>query len=196
MAYVRFASVDAYGMSVASIRVANQPIAGEPEWANTERYTIDAKPESPQTAAMMRGPMLQTLVEDRFQLKMHHEAKDVQVYALVVGKGGSKLVPTAKGSCTALDFNQDAPPQPPQPGQTPPCGPFRSDKSGRVETLAQTVAGLCRQFSVALDRDVIDRTELAGAFDIHLDMSLDELFPFARPLPPRLPTRLRRSPIR
>ena len=108
MAYIRFASVDANGMSTASTRVRNQPIAGEPDWANSERYSIDAKPESPQNLATMNGPMLQTLLEDRFQLRIRHEAKDVPVYQLVVGRGGPKLTPTTKASCTAVSFSQDA----------------------------------------------------------------------------------------
>ncbi len=49
----------------------NQDIAGEPGWAQSDRYTIDAKPETPQTIGMMRGPMLQTLLEERFKLKIH-----------------------------------------------------------------------------------------------------------------------------
>ena len=180
MAYIRFASVDANGMSTASTRVRNQPIAGEPDWANSERYSIDAKPESPQNLPTMNGPMLQTLLEDRFQLRIRHEAKDVPVYQLVVGRGGPKLTPTTKASCTAVNFSQDAPPEPPKPGEPPFCGPFRRDKNGGIETFGQTLAGLCRQFSAAVDRDVVDRTGLAGEFDIHLDMSDEELFPWER----------------
>ena len=157
----------------------NQPISGEPAWANSGRYTIDAKPESPQTAGMMRGPMLQTLLEDRFRLKIHRDLRDVPIYALVVGKGGPKLAPTRKESCRSLDFTKDPPPLP-RPDEPPPCGFFRPDRSGGTETLGQTLAGLCRQFSVALDRDVVDRTGIAGTFDIHLEVSGDDLFPFAR----------------
>jgi len=45
-------------------------------------YAIDAKPEGTQTAAMMLGPMLQALLEDRFKLKIHREAKEAPAYAL------------------------------------------------------------------------------------------------------------------
>ena len=31
------------------------------------------------------------------------------------------------------------------------------------------MANLCRQFSVLLDRDVVDKTGIAGIFDIHLE---------------------------
>jgi uncharacterized protein (TIGR03435 family) len=35
--------------------------------------------------------MLQEFLADRFHLKVHHEIKELPVYALVVAKGGSKL---------------------------------------------------------------------------------------------------------
>jgi len=143
-----------------------------------DHYTIDAKPEQPQTAAMMRGPMLQALLADRFKLKIRRDIKDVPVYALVLAKGGSKLEATKKESCTPIESID--PIALPGPGQPPPCGTFRPDKNGGVETFGQTLSGLCRQFSAALDRDVVDRTGIPGLFDMHLALSYDDLFPFAR----------------
>src|SRR5215813_6388458 len=62
MAYIRFAegkpSPGPMLLPLVSPRMMNQDIAGEPAWASTERFTIDAKPETPQTTEMMRGPML------------------------------------------------------------------------------------------------------------------------------------------
>jgi hypothetical protein len=52
------------------------PVALPPEgpaWINSAFYTIDAKTETPQDGAMMRGPMMRTLLEERFQLKTHRE---------------------------------------------------------------------------------------------------------------------------
>jgi uncharacterized protein (TIGR03435 family) len=40
------------------------------------------------------------------------------------------------------------------------------------------------QFSVAMDRDVVDRTGLTGKFDIHLELTQQELFPWAPPPDP------------
>jgi len=123
--------------------------------------------------------MLQSLLEDRFKLKIRHEIRDVPVYALVAAKGGPKLQATRKESCTPIDLID--PTALPGPGQPPPCGSFRPDKNGGMETFGQTLTGLCRQFSAALDRDVLDRTGIRGQFDIHLALSSDDLLPFARP---------------
>jgi uncharacterized protein (TIGR03435 family) len=46
-----------------------------------------------------------------------------------------------------------------------------------IDTYGQTMNGLCRQFSVALDRDAIDQTGLTGMFDLHLELTGEDLFP-------------------
>jgi uncharacterized protein (TIGR03435 family) len=176
-AYVRFADGKPRGFpGTLTPRQMNQPIEGIPGWATSELYTIDAKPESPQTMEMLRGPMLQTLLEDRFKLKLRRDTRDVPVYAMVVAKGGAKLQPT-KG-CTTPDFT-NGPPPPPAPGEHV-CGPFGPAADGGIVTYGQTLAGLCMQFSVALDRDVVDRTGITGQFDMHLEILEGELFPFDR----------------
>ncbi len=61
-----------------------------PEWLKTTMYDIQAK--IPEGASADKVPeMLQTLLVDRFGLKVHHDSKDQPVYALVVAKGGPKL---------------------------------------------------------------------------------------------------------
>lgn len=51
----------------------------------------------------MTGPMLQALLEDRFQLKTHREPEEVPRYELKVAKGGLKLKPMEQG-CKQPDF--------------------------------------------------------------------------------------------
>lgn len=61
-----------------------------PEWLGTERYDVMAKvPHG--TSAEQKWAMLQNLLADRFQLKVHREKKDLPAYALEVAKGGPKL---------------------------------------------------------------------------------------------------------
>src|SRR5579872_3540307 len=55
-------------------------IKGGPDWL-ADRYTIDARPGSPTEHAMMAGPMMQALLEDRFHLKVHRESKEVPAFA-------------------------------------------------------------------------------------------------------------------
>ena len=49
------------------------PITGDPSWARSASYTINAKAEGNPSVAMMLGPMMQRLLEDRFHLKIYQE---------------------------------------------------------------------------------------------------------------------------
>jgi hypothetical protein len=66
------------GVANVVVSGGEDPLRLLPEWAESERYTIDAKPETPQRREMMQGPMMQSLLEDRFQLKIHRETRQVR----------------------------------------------------------------------------------------------------------------------
>jgi uncharacterized protein (TIGR03435 family) len=80
-----------------------------PDWMNSVFFDVQAK-MPPDTAAEVKNQMLQTLLEERFGLKVHKESKEVPIYALVVGKNGPKLKPAAE-----LPPNAPGAPQP-KPG--------------------------------------------------------------------------------
>ncbi len=150
------------------------PIEGGPAWVNSVRYDIDAKAGGAPGLEMMSGPMMQALLEEKFHLKIRRYTRTVPVYELTVAKGGPKLQVAQAGKCVTSD------PGPPEPGKpwTPPCGAFNEPSpNGGLYTYGQTMAGLCRQFSGSLRRDVIDETGIAGAFDIHLELSFDDMSP-------------------
>ena len=76
--------------------VRNFQISGGPGWLDTDRYNVEAKPETPfdasSTAGFKRlGDMVQLALEDRFRLKVHQQTKEMSVYYLVVGTVGPKL---------------------------------------------------------------------------------------------------------
>jgi uncharacterized protein (TIGR03435 family) len=56
-----------------------------PDWIAEERYDIAAKTDSPVPDAQMRL-MLQALLVNRFELRLHHETKDLPLFDLVVGR--------------------------------------------------------------------------------------------------------------
>ena len=70
--------------------VTDRQLSGGPDWINTETFDMDAKAEQPATVDELHL-MLRTLLEERFQLKVHRETKEQAVYALVVDKGGPKM---------------------------------------------------------------------------------------------------------
>src|SRR5579872_634972 len=86
----------------------NQSVASQlPNWAKTYRFDIEARAESNPTKDQMRL-MAQSLLADRFKLAVHHETRQLPVYALVLDKP-RKLGPQLQqhpddSSCsTALD---------------------------------------------------------------------------------------------
>jgi len=154
------------------------PIKGSSDWIRSERFTIDAmaaKSQPPASEEAMHGPMMQTLLKDKFKPKLHRESQEVPIYELTVAKGVPKLQPAKTGGCTIMD--PAAPPPPREKGQNPPplCGAIGSGKNGGLDVNGVTLAYLCLLFSMSMDHDVIDKTGIAGAFDIHLDLSRADL---------------------
>jgi uncharacterized protein (TIGR03435 family) len=45
------------------------PIEGGPDWINSAKYSINATTAEPESVAMMRGPLMRKLLEERFRLK-------------------------------------------------------------------------------------------------------------------------------
>jgi uncharacterized protein (TIGR03435 family) len=159
------------------------PITGGPSWMNTDRYRIDAKAEGPANLELMKGPMLQSLLEDRFQLKLHRASKEIDVFELTAGKSWSKLRPAKEGGCVAFDRNH-----PPETAAGEPepvfCGFIHKNVDGGFDIPRATIADLCRQLGLYVDRDIVDKTGIVGVFDVHLDLTRADLdYPGAEPDP-------------
>ena len=161
-AYVRYA-----GGAVNPVRVL--PIEGGPEWIYSETFAIDAKSDAHPSILMMEGPMMQAVLEDRFELRTHRKTRPGPVYELTLGKGSLKLKPFQDGNCTPVLSGRPLPALSPGPRY---CRRMVSPRSLDVEggTLDQ-VAGL---LSLILDRPVVDKTGLTNQFEIHIEFSPDD----------------------
>lgn len=150
--------------------VLQVPIEGGPDWVYSKRFTINARAAGDPGPNIIRGPMLQKLLEERFNLKVRRISREVKVYALTIAKGGPKLQPFQAGTCIDLK------PGPPDPEQKPLCGAGRSKRNGAVRTyefFKMTVEEFAQNLGVnsgprLLDRPVIDKTGLAGLFNFTL----------------------------
>jgi hypothetical protein len=89
--------------------VAGFRISGAPQWmlqavrANYYRVQIQAVGQEPLTVDQARE-LLQALLADRFQLKLHRESRTIAVYELVVGPNGSKLKEDEKYGVTTAAY--------------------------------------------------------------------------------------------
>ncbi len=131
-------------------------VSGGPGWIEWDKFDIVAKPEG---GVFLDGEqiktMLRTLMADRFQLRLHHEIKDLPVYALTIGKNGPKMKVRTDGD-----------------GGAPfslliggPRWPVRNAPMALMVSVLQMVV---------LDRPVLDKTGLTGNFDFDLVWTPDE----------------------
>jgi uncharacterized protein (TIGR03435 family) len=69
-------------------------VTGGPDWLNSfdAAFDIEGKPDHKVNRAECRA-MVQSLLEERFGLKVHRETKEVDGYSLIVGKHGPRLQP-------------------------------------------------------------------------------------------------------
>jgi uncharacterized protein (TIGR03435 family) len=160
-------------------------ILGAPDWVDSDRFdlnakvTVDAAPlpvnrDSMQKSMAEMYLMLQTLLEDRFKLKLHRETRELPVYFLTVAKGGLKL---HEGEC--ITFDRDHLPPAPTPGAPRPayCGNIgiRMNGTNRVlEAYGISLKDLTdRMLANLVGRTIIDKTGYTGKLDAHLEFAPD-----------------------
>jgi uncharacterized protein (TIGR03435 family) len=143
---------DAYG-------VRYEQVSGAPGWGDGPtgaRYDIEAKAEGDAKPAKEQlRQMLQSLLAERFRLKVRRETVDTPIYALVLAKGGSKLKAVDKGEGVRVRTSSA--------GQ-------RIDGKATMEFLAQ-------QLSIGAGRLVLDRTGLTGNYEFTLEWTPDNAAP-------------------
>jgi len=142
-------------MMTVAYSVSNRQISGGPDWVATEPFDMTAKADR-RCATEELHVLLQKLLEERFQLKLRHEQREMPVWDLVVDKGGSKMPQhdpndIDRGPMTA--------------------GPNRRGLSGKNLPMNYFALVLSR----LLDRNVVDKTGLPGYWDVTIDFVRDPL---------------------
>jgi len=145
-----------------------------PDWTENERFDINAQmAANVNPAPGDQSEMLRTLLAERFKLVVQRETRDLPVSALVLArtdrKPGPGLEPAspecAPGGSRRLGPRPDGRPQLPPPGVKP-CGTVVG--SGTIQSGFITMEGLARTLSARMQRNVLDRTGITGAFEIEL----------------------------
>jgi len=157
----------AYNLPVGS----ESRILGGPDWLrqDIDQFEIQAKIEDSEYAAMQKmtpaqqhervALMEQSLLADRFRLKVHFETREMPVYALLIAKSGAKL------------------------------SPAKHEESSRISTLASEQGREMTAIGVTLERfvlsplltgplggrQVLDQTGPKGAFDFTLKWTPEQL---------------------
>ena len=164
-----------------------QPIRGGPAWVYSDKYTIEAKADGLDPSAngadrqIAMGPMLRSLLQDRFKLQMHREIEEPSMYALTVAKGGLKVKPITEGDCTndlskGTVLVSDALKR----GVKPTCGTIRGGADGpnwRYDEGGQDFGPLAEVLSSDLGIMVVDRTGITDKFNITWEYGPDDSTP-------------------
>jgi uncharacterized protein (TIGR03435 family) len=151
-------------------------IEGMPDWFERERFDVSAKAPAGLTLplAEIRGPLLRSLLEDRFTLRARRVTKEVAAMVLTLagsdGDVGARLRRSTVDCVAAIAALRGRGPVVP-PGE-PTCGLGGSSAGrmcGRAVTLDQLTFGL----SGVYQRPVVDHTGLEGRFDFDLSFTPD-----------------------
>jgi uncharacterized protein (TIGR03435 family) len=158
-----------------------------PKWAITDKFDIIARAESQKPTKDEMRLMLQSLLEDRFKLKVRREKQQMPVFGLYLmkpGKTGPQLKPHDPiSSCSApLPVPTKEIPVATMVGLWPPnCGDgteirsskYRLREGGRDMTMSAIADWLTG--SGESDRPILDQTGLNGTFDFILEFDPESL---------------------
>ena len=156
-------------------------LTGGPSWINSTTYDVTAKADDAKIAELSNLPfndqltqmrqMLQTLLADRFALKLSSHVEDLPAFTLVVAKGGPKIAeteapPPPPSTPPAADLMHAGPPPPPPPGS----GKTSFGYTGQNTVTARNagmdlLAGWLSHQPDVNGRIVVDKTGLRGKYD-------------------------------
>jgi len=152
-----------------------------PDWTATERYDISATLPDGGTKAQV-PEMLQALLADRFEVKLHKEKKEFPIFALVLVKGPPKLkelppdpnadkdndepvgmanVATivAVGNGVSVNYAR---------------GASFSAGNNRIEVRKLPLWVFCRNLERYADRQIVDMTGLTGSYNFAVDVTPED----------------------
>ena len=136
--------------------VHSRQIVGGPAWLSSERYDIMARPNiSGRPSSSQVKVMVKKLLENRFNLRLHRERKELSVFAIRVSKRGPKIQSN------------------PDPSGQAGVG-FEGAGRMIVKNASMTdFAGFLQRF--VSDRPAVDETGLAGKYDLRLNWHPSDL---------------------
>jgi uncharacterized protein (TIGR03435 family) len=169
----------AYDPNMCNLVNSEQRITGGPAWIKSDRFDVEGViPSGASTFTntmlpLFRPPklqaMLRSLLADRFKLTVHRETREIPIYALTVARGGPKLQASSDASCVS--------PEDVSMERGSACGAsvvgIPAPNQAAIRTFKWNLDQFAKLLVLGLDRPVVNRTDLPGNFDIHLEFALD-----------------------
>jgi uncharacterized protein (TIGR03435 family) len=133
----------------------SKQIVNGPPWLLTARFDIEGVPDvegRPNHDQVKL--MIQKLLATRFKLVLHHEQRELAVYAIIIGKNGPKLTKTDRKPSDNTNFSYTN----------------RVVLTVRNATMADFADGMQASF---MDRPVVNQTGLTDRYDFLLKWTPD-----------------------
>jgi bla regulator protein blaR1 len=168
----------------------NERIVGGPDWIDNNRYDVDARIDESLMRRFEKLPneerkeqmslMMQSLLADRFKLKVHFQSRELPIYGLTMAKGGPKLTVTKDVPTTTGD--DQPPPKVAFPTRAEDLRKgilvlYRgqaAEMTAKAATLDELVHWLAGYSEIG-GRTVVNRTGLPGPYDFTLRWTRERL---------------------
>jgi uncharacterized protein (TIGR03435 family) len=171
---LKLENVDLFWLLSIGYGVDYHQISGQPDWAARTTFNVQAKSDAAADEKMAtldndqvkleQQHMVQALLAERFNLKVHWSTQEGDIYNLVLTKGGSKLRPAGSMAPPPeeLKWLGDS--------KTPP--PLHQQGNGRrgYEFYGHDcpIDALTKMIGSMMNREVVNQTGLTGKFDFHI----------------------------
>jgi uncharacterized protein (TIGR03435 family) len=177
---LRLANWTTRSLIVYAYDVGTDDIVDGPAWIDSERYDIDANVDD--SLAYDIGKLIdanvagrfppglrhdqlksavQSLLADRFRLKLARETRQVPTYALVIAKNGPRLREAKPGDTYAKGITG--------PNGSPEGAHRGAGQNGHLMAQALPMSSVAAALSQQLNRTILDKTGLTGDYDFALE---------------------------
>jgi uncharacterized protein (TIGR03435 family) len=136
--------------------VHTKQIIGAPEWFNSELFDVEGVPDTAGVSnSKQMGNLMQDLLSQRFGLTIHHEQRQLSVYAITLAKSGPKMQVSSAGPDD-------------QPG-------FAFRGFGDLSVHNMSIADFAGWMQATVtDRPIVDQTGLKDRYDFTLKWTPDD----------------------
>lgn len=172
--YIKVENASLRDLIQRAYRLRNFQIVSGPAWIDSHDYEVIAKASGkPSIKSWMRalGPILQTLLQDRFQLEWHYATRKTPVYLLTIARGGSKLDPAKEKNCKSFRYiGYIHYPSRKRPNECGMVAAVNMRLNMQANAYGMKVApDLVNFLSGRVRRPVIDETGLTGRYDFEFE---------------------------
>ena len=161
--------VDMLGMAT---NLRRYQIVG-PDWLPSDRFDVAAKLSAGANAAQVPA-MIEALVRERFGMMTHREKRDFPVYALVVGKAGTKLRESDPDPAGSAVETKDTATVAISGGRNGTSinfggGSIMNVANNRFDAKKLTMPSFAEALGRFMDKPVVDMSGMTGQYDFTLE---------------------------